>query len=238
MTLMKRPLLILAAATALLVSCKIDRDYDLEKPLNTRMILFKDLNIPIGNVGAIPASTLMFLLGTDYITFNDDGHLVLDFTDNPEMVFQFDIKGLKVNVNYEMEKAFGFILDMDVTNTSPFSFSVEASFIDSLGTVIPTYHPLISGGVGSGSVTRPSSSHLMLDVSAEKLVPFDGLRFSFRFDGGDLVGKKHVLDDDEILSFHTLRFNLPEGVPFDPAWINDIVPYWSIFNIFFNLKGK
>lgn len=147
MTLMKRPLLILAAATALLVSCKIDRDYDLEKPLNTRMILFKDLNIPIGNVGAIQASTLMFLLGTDYITFNDDGHLVLDFTDNPEMVFQFDIKGLKVNVNYEMEKAFGFILDMDVTNTSPFSFSVEASFIDSLGTVIPTYHPLISGGV-------------------------------------------------------------------------------------------
>lgn len=231
-------MLIFAAAAALLVSCRIDRGYDLEKPLDTRMILVKNLNIPIGNVGSIPASTLMFLLGTDYISIDDDGHIVLDFTDDPEMVFQFDIKGLNVNVNYEMERAFGFILDMDVANSSPFSFSVEASFLDSLGTVIPTYHPLISGGVGSGSVASPSSSHLMLDVSAEKLVPFDGIRFSFSFDGGALVGKKHVVEENEILSFHTLRLNLPEGVPFDPAWINDIIPYWSIFNLYFNVKGK
>ena len=234
---MKHPFLLLAAVAALVVSCKIDRDYDLSKPLNTHMILARDLNIPIGNVGSIPTSTLMFLLGMEYISFDEEGHIVLDFTDNPEMVFQFDIKGLNVNVSYELDRAFGFILDMDVTNTSPFSFSVDVSFLDSEANIIPTFHPLVSGGVASGSVASPSGSHLMLDVSAEKVVPFDGLRFSFRFNGGSMVGGKHVVQDDEVISFHSLRMNLPEGIPFDPDGIDDIKPYWSIVDFIIGL-GK
>ncbi len=71
---MKRILFCLAAVAALATSCKIDRDYDLDRPIDTHMVL----------------------LGNDYISFDENGNIVLDFTDNPELVFQFDLKGLKM----------------------------------------------------------------------------------------------------------------------------------------------
>lgn len=73
---MKRLLFLLAFVSVLTVSCTVDRDYDLNKPFNTHMILLKNFNIPLGNVGDIPASSLLFLAGLEYISF-EDGHLVL-----------------------------------------------------------------------------------------------------------------------------------------------------------------
>ena len=232
---MKRLFILLAFVSVLAVSCTVDRDYDLNKPLNTHMILLKNFNIPLGNVGDIPANSLLFLAGLEYLSFDEEGHMVLDFSENPEFVFQFDIKGLNVNVAYELDRAFGFILDMDISNTSPFAFDVDVSFLDKEANVIPTFHSLINGSVIPGTPTSPSDSHVMLDISAEKVVPFDGLRFSFRFSGGIMDGKRVVVTDDEFISFHTLRVNLPEGLPFDIDWLNTIKPYWNIVNLIIEL---
>lgn len=103
--------------TALATSCKIDRDYDLDRPVDTHMVL----------------------LGNDYISFDENGNIVLDFTDNLELVFQFDLKGLKMKNRIDLDSPFGLVIDMDIANTTPFSFTVEATMIDSLGVKVDEY---------------------------------------------------------------------------------------------------
>ena len=136
---MKRILFCLAAVAALATSCKIDRDYDLDRPVDTHMVLAKDLAIPLGDLGSLSAEALMVLLGNDYISFDENGNIVLDFTDNPELVFQFDLKGLKMKNRIDLDSPFGLVIDMDIANTTPFSFTVEATMIDSLGVKVDEY---------------------------------------------------------------------------------------------------
>ena len=82
---------------ALATSCKIDRDYDLDRPVDTHMVL----------------------LGNDYISFDENGNIVLDFTDNPELAFQFYLKGLKMKNRIDLDSPFGLVIDMDIANPSP-----------------------------------------------------------------------------------------------------------------------
>lgn len=93
---MRRILFCLAAVAALATSCKIDRDYDLDRPVDTHMVL----------------------LGNDYISFDENGNIVLDFTDNPELVFQFDLKGLKMKNRIDLDSPFGLVIEMDIANPS------------------------------------------------------------------------------------------------------------------------
>lgn len=86
-----------------------------------------------------PVDTHMVLLGNDYISFDENGNIVLDFTDNPELVFQFDLKGLKMKNRIDLDSPFGLVIDMDIANTTPFSFTVEATMIDSLGVKVDEY---------------------------------------------------------------------------------------------------
>ena len=94
----------------------------------------------VGVINASPLSnTHMVLLGNDYISFDENGNIVLDFTDNPELAFQFYLKGLKMKNRIDLDSPFGLVIDMDIANTTPFSFTVEATMIDSLGVKVDEY---------------------------------------------------------------------------------------------------
>ena len=229
---MRKALVFLIAVLPLTVSCKIDRDYDLDRPVDTHMVLAKNLAIPLGDLGSLSTETLMILLGSDYISFNEDGNVVLDFTENPELVFQYDLTGLKMKNRIELDAPFGLQLDMDISNTSPFSFKVEAVIIDSLGAVVKGYRPIIKGGVESGAPGQPSISDLSISATADDIIPFDGVRFNFHFGGGDLAGQKYVVTKDENLTIKTMSLSLPEGVPISPEWIaiaNPLIKFVKLF---------
>ena len=230
-------LLLLVLAAGLLPSCKVDKAYDLDQPIDTHVRLIKGLTIPIGDVGKIDTKTMMVILGSDYISYDEEGHVVLDFTENPELVLEFDIKGLNMHHSYSFGGPVGVDLDMEVGNTSPFAFSLEASFIDDAGKLVPAYNPLIKGEVESGHPDDPSFSYITLSATVKEIVPFDGIRFRFHFHGGELVGKKYTVTDQESLTFNGLKAHLPEGLEFDTDWWAALKPYLTFVKLIFK-SGK
>ena len=228
----KKSLLALFLLPVLLLSCRVNPDYDLSQGIDTRMVLARGITFPIGDVGGvIQAESLMFLIGEDHITRNEDGRIVLDFTDNPEFVIQFDITGFRMNQRVDFYEPTGLSVKLDVENSSPFSFDVQVAFIDSLARIVPAYKALIEGGVASGSPGKPSTSAVTVSAFAESIVPFDGLRFSFRFGGGSLAGTKYVLTDNDVMAFRGLKLCLPNGFPMDPDWLDYIKPVISVIQI-------
>lgn len=233
---LKNPLLLVAMMLAL-VACRIDKTYDLDQPVDAKMVLVKELAIPIGDIGGIDTKTLMILLGEENISIDEQGNVVLDFTENPELLIQFDIKGLNIQARYDPIRPIGLSLDLGVENTSPFSFEIEASLIDDAGEIIKSYEPLISGSVSGGRVGAPSYSTVSVSCMAKQVVPFDGLRFYFHFHGGDLAGKKYIVKPEETLTFKDLKLRVPEGIPMEPKWFKEIKPYLSLVTLLFKKEG-
>ena len=221
--------LILPLLVTLAVSCKVNKDYDLEKPLNLQMLLARNLTFPIGDVGGVlRADQVMYLLGEEYIEKDADGHIVLNFTESHEFALEFDIKGIRMNQTFDFQAPAGISLKMDVENTSPFSFEMEVSFIDTLGAVVPEYAPIIYGKVDEGRPRDPSKSAIEVAAFAQKIVPFDGLRFRFHFRGGDFTGDKYVLTEEDTIRFRALKIKLPNGFPIEPDWIKFLQPVINV----------
>lgn len=218
--------------SALLPSCKVNEEYDLSRDISSRMVFARGITFPIGDGGGtIKAESLMILIGSEHISRNEEGKIVLDFTCNPEFAIQFDITGLRMNQYVEFYEPVGLGLIMDVENSSPFAFDLQVAFIDSTATIIPEYKALIQGEVTSGRPGNPSKSAITVSAFADSIVPFDGLRFSFHFNGGSLAGTKYVLTDDDIMAFKGLRLQFPNGFPLEPEWLNYVRPVISVIQI-------
>ena len=230
--------LLLAVLSLTAVACKVNKDYDLEQDIDPKMVIVKELTVPLGNVGKIDTKTLMILLGEENISVDEQGNVVLDFTDDPELLIQFDIKGLNIRARYDPVRPIGLGLDLEVLNSSPFSFQAEAVFIDDQARVVKEYEPLITGSVDGGSVLSPSYSIISLNCMARQIVPFDGIRFFFHFHGGELAGTKYVVKSDETLAFQNLRLSVPDGIPLEPQWIKAIKPYLSMVSLLFGKDKK
>lgn len=230
---MKRiALFALLLLSCLLTSCHVNKDYDLNGEIDARMVLARGITFPIGDVGGvIKAQSLMFLIGSNHIYRDEEGRIVLDFTDNPEFAIQFDITGFQIKQHVDFYEPVGLSVKMDVENSSPFAFELQVAFIDSTATIIPEYKALIDGKVDSGSPGNPSKSAIAVSAFADSIVPFDGLRFSFRFNGGSLAGQKYVLTDDDVLAFKCLKLQLPNGFPMEPEWLNYIRPVISVIQL-------
>ena len=228
----KRTMVALLLLSALLASCKVNREYDLKQDINARMVLARGITFPIGDVGGtIKAESLMFLIGSENISRNEDGKIVLDFTENPEFVIQFDITGFRMNQHVDFYEPVGLSLKMDIENSSPFAFDLQVALIDSTATIVPEYKSLIEGGVNSGRPGNPSKSAITVSAFADCIVPFDGLRFSFHFSGGDLAGTKYVITDDDVLAFKGLKLRFPNGFPLEPQWLDYVKPVISVIQI-------
>ena len=210
------------------LSCTINRDYDFKKGVDTNVVLAKNLVVPIGNAGSIDADKSVMVFGYDAVSYDEDGNIVLDFTSGEEISFQFDIDGLNVNLNQELSKKFSFLLEMDVANSSPFSYGVSVALLDSLDNVVEAYHPIVSGVLPAGSPEVPVISPLSIDVTADRLSPFDCIRFTLTLYPESLAGQKYTLSEDDQLVFNNLRISLPEGVPVDMAWLKKVMPYLRI----------
>ena len=223
-----------AALMLSMTACKIDKAYDLDQPVDAEMVIVRELTVPIGDVGGIDTKTLIVLLGKEYISYDEQGNVVLDFTENPELLIQFDIKGLNIRSRYNPIRPILFSLELGVENTSPFSFEIEAVLIDSTGEAVKVYDPVIDGTVTGGHAGAPSYSSLSLRCMTSAIEPFDGIRFRFHFHGGDLAGKKYVVKSDETLSFRNLKFHIPDGIPMEPQWIKMIKPYLSLVTLLFD----
>lgn len=231
---MKRSLhwLILPLLVGLAVSCKVNKDYDLDKPLNLQMLLARNLTFPIGDIGGVlRADQMMYLLGSEYIEKDADGHIVLNFSETHEFALEFDIKGIRMNQHLNFQAPAGISLKMDVENTSPFAFDIEVSFIDTLGVVVPEYAPILYGNVQEGRPQDPSTSAIEVAAFAQTIVPFDGFRFRFHFRGGEMVGDKYVLTEEDTLRFRALRIKLPNGFPIEPDWLSFLQPVINVVKL-------
>ena len=118
------------------------------------------------------------------------------------------------------DKMTPMIFEMDVESTMPLSFELRAEIVDSLGNVVPEYAPVVQGSIVSGDAENPGCSTLSVSFLTKKIVPFDGIRFTFIVDSESQNGKP--LNKNQSIVFDNMRIVIPEGVTFDPAWLKYI----------------
>ena len=216
----------------LLAGCTINKDYDMDDSVSNEIIIAKDLTIPIGSLGAIPAESIAVLAGLDYITI-EGGDVYLDFTSDPELEVAFDIKNIKQMASVQTSAPMHFFLEMHVDNPTPFNYELAAVVIDSTGVVVSDYKAYVVGNIAPGTPEHPSNSYVVLNLESEKIEPFDGIHLEMSFRGGEYAGKKYKLSLKDEMRFYDLKLRLPDGIPLSPEWLEDIKAYWSFFNIFF-----
>lgn len=227
-----RSTIIAAALTVLPLSCNINRDYDFDKGVDTQVVLAKNLTVPIGDAGSVKTEKMVLLLGYEAVSTDENGDIVLDFSQNNEIVFQFDIAHLGVDFSNDLAYPFAFVLGMDVTNTSPLSFGVSVSLLDSLKQAVPAYRPLVSSRIAAGSADSPTVSPLEVNVVAKRLDPFDCIRFTLSVSAEGIGSTKYTLSDSDRIEFNSLRLSFPEGIPMSMSWIKDMSPYVMMMGFF------
>ena len=123
-----------------------------------------------------------------------------------------------VDTTFTIEEMTPVLFDMDIDNSTPITFKVAAELVDKEGNVVKHYEPLLNFDITGGNTINPGKSKLRVGFTTREIVPFDGIRISLTVESVAAPGMH--LNRQQGLTFGNMRIVTPEGITFDPNWLD------------------
>ncbi len=138
----------------------------------------------------------------------------LSFSDNMKLVYEDNDQGW--DEEFEKYNFNTVIINLDVNSTVPLILVPDADLTKADGSVFSNVDIDVDGEVAAGSISTPSTSHLVLTVHSkgDNLAGLNGVRYKFTAKAGQNTNGV-VLNKNQNLKFENIKIAIKGGVTVD-----------------------
>lgn len=213
------PKVLIPLLLCLLVSCSIDKDYDLkDENIDYEINAGSQVAVPIGSFTTLRINSLLSEHARQYFTKDDDSNFVYDPMGQVLTNFElghYELHGLEfINLgDFGIPEIKFYIV---FHNTLPFEFDLSSHVLDTLGNQIPDVVSVLENvTLAPGTAESPSTAEGILVISPKQT------QSGLGFDGFDIILKVKSMPTSSMfidkhlgLALKNVRIQLPQGINF------------------------